>query len=250
MNYFFEVVETIEDGVGFSHFDITHISWLVAFVAFTTVCTLIYKKLSDKKRKIFRYVLAGLIVADELYKIIFLVALGLYTYKYLPFHLCSINIIMISWHAIKPFKALNNYLYAIGIPAAMLGLLFPSWTELPAWNFMSIHSFTVHILLAAYPIIVTLGGDIKPEIKEIPKAILVLAGLAIPVLGINLLLGTNFMFLMGAEPGNPLYFFDEKFGSHLIGFPVLLPLILLIMYTPIGIINAEKKRKEKMAKAS
>ena len=250
MNYFFEVVETIEDGVGFSHFDMTHLSWLAAFVVFTTVCTLIYKKLSDKKRKIFRYVLAGLIVADEIYKIVFLVALGLYTYKYLPFHLCSINIFMISWHAIKPFKALDNYLYAIGIPAAMLGLLFPSWTELPAWNFMSIHSFTVHILLAAYPIIVTIGGDIKPEVKAIPKVLLVLVGLAVPVYGINLWLGTNFMFLMGAEPGNPLYLFEEKFGSHLIGFPVLLPLILLLMYTPIMIMTGVKKRKEKLKKAS
>lgn len=245
MNYFLETVETIESGVGFKHYDITHISWLVAFVVFTAVCTVIYRKLPDKKRKIFRYVLAGLIVADEIYKMAFLFALDLYTPKYLPFHLCSINIFMITLHSIKPFKALDNYLYAIAIPAALLGLLFPSWVKLPALNFMHIHSFTVHIFLAAYPIIVTLGGDIKPKVKELPKALLVLVCLAVPAYGINLLLDTNFMFLMSASPGNPLYLFEEKFGNHLIGIVVLLPLIMILMYTPVCIIAVAKKRREK-----
>lgn len=243
MNYFWETVETIESGVGFKHFDVTHISWLAAFVIFTTVCTYVYKKLPDKKRKIFRYILAGLIVADEIYKMAFLFATDLYTPKYLPFHLCSINIFMISLHAIKPFKALDNYLYAIAIPAAMLGLLFPSWVKLPALNGMHIHSFTIHILLAAYPIVVTLGGDIKPKLKELPKALLVLVCLAVPVYGINLWLDTNFMFLMSASPGNPLYFFKQQFGNHLIGIVVLLPLIMILMYTPVCIIAGIKKKK-------
>jgi len=247
MNYFWETVETIESGVGFKHFDVTHISWLVAFVIFTTVCACIYRKLPDKKRKIFRYVLAGLIVADELFKMAFLFATDLYTPKYLPFHLCSINIFMISLHAIKPFKALDNYLYAIAIPAALLGLIFPSWVKLPALNGMHIHSFTVHILLAAYPIVVTLGGDIKPKLKELPKALLVLVCLAVPVYGINLWLDTNFMFLMNAYPGNPLYIFEQMFGNHLIGIAVLLPLIMILMYTPVCILDAVKKRKGNVA---
>ena len=244
MNYFWETVETIENGVGFKHFDVTHISWLMVFVVFTAVCTFIYKKMPEKKRKIFRYVLAGLIVADEMYKIIFLFAMDLYTPKYLPLHLCSINIFMIALHSVKSFKALDNYLYAIAIPASLLGLLFPSWVRLPALNGMHIHSFTIHILLAAYPIILTLGGDIKPKVRELPKALLVLACLAAPVYVINLWLDTNFMFLMSAYPGNPLYFFEQMFGNHLIGFVVLLPLVLILMYIPVCIIAAVKKREK------
>ncbi len=244
MNYFLETVETIERGVGFKHFDVTHIFWLVAFVVFTAVCTVIYRKLPENKRKVFRWIFAGLIIADEIFKMSMLFALDLYTPKYLPFHLCSINIFMITWHAIKPFKALDNYLYAIAIPAALLGLLFPTWVKLPIGNFMHIHSFTIHILLAAYPIIVTLGGDIKPEIKRLPQALLILLCLALPVLGINFWLDTNFMFLMSASPGNPLYFFEEQFGNHLIGIPVLLPIIMVIMYLPVLIVKFIKMGKE------
>ncbi len=250
MKYFFEVVETIEPGVGFSHFDFTHIMWLLGFVIFVAAGTFIYKKLSDKNRKIFRRVFAGLIIADELYKIVMLLVLGLYAPKYLPLHLCSINIFMIAWHSIKPFKALNNYLYAIAIPAAMLGLLFPSWTELPAANFMHIHSFSIHVLLAAYPIILTLSGDIKPDWKAVPKALGVLVCLAVPALLVNIWLGTNFMFLSSAEPGNPLYFFEEKFGNHLIGIPVLLPVVMVIMYAPVFLISFIQGKKTQKNKAA
>ena len=48
---------------------------------------------------------------------------------------------------------------------------------------------------------------------------------------VNLLLDTNFFFLMEAEKGNPLYLFEQAFGSHLIGFPIIIAGILLVMYT-------------------
>ena len=36
---------------------------------------------------------------------------------------------------------------------------------------------------------------------------------------------------MEAEKGNPLYLFEQAFGSHLIGFPVIIAGILFVMYT-------------------
>ena len=43
--------------------------------------------------------------------------------------------------------------------------------------------------------------------------------MAVPVYLINLLLDTNFMFLMYAEPGNPLLLFEQYLGHHLWGLP-------------------------------
>lgn len=59
---------------------------------------------------------------------------------------------------------------------------------------------------------------------------------------VNLLLDTNYMFLMEAEKGNPLIYFEEWFGSHLTGFPVLITLILLIMYLPHVLLHRRKKK--------
>lgn len=243
MELFWKTTGTIEKGHGFSHFDMTHLLWLAAFLAVTVISCIIYKKYSEKGRQIMRYIFASLLIADELFKVIGLVTHGNYNANYIPLHLCSINIILIALHAIKPSRLLGQYLYTIGIPATLMALLFPSWTKLPFLNFMHIHSFTIHILLAVYPIMITYGGDVNPRVKDIPKCLALLIGMAIPVYFFNLVFDTNFMFLMKADKGNPLYIFEQLFGYHWIGFPILAAAVLIVMYVPLVIYRKLKAKK-------
>ncbi len=241
MKYFFETVATIENGVGFSHFDLCHVLWLLGFAVFAAASTIIYRKLDERARKRMRWIFTALLIADELWKWVWLFITGTATPSYLPFHLCSINIFLITAYTIKPTRAVGNFLYMAGIPAALIALITPTWTELPFLNFMHLHSFTVHILLATYPIMLTIGGDIKPKIKDIPRCLALLLGLAGVALIANLIFDTNFMFLMEAEKGTPFVWFDKNLGSYLFAFPILLVPIIFIMYLPVYII--ERKRK-------
>ena len=75
------------------------------------------------------------------------------------------------------------------------------------------------------------------------KCFLLLLAMAVPILGVNLLLDTNYMFLMYAPDGNPLAWFRDRFGYHWIGFPVLLAAVFTLMDVPICL----RKRKEKKA---
>lgn len=249
MDVFFAISETVGKGLGFSHYSGIHLMWLGVFLALTVSCCIVYRKLNEKGRRIMRFVLASLIVLDEVYKHTFLIIgghYGEYWMKYIPLHLCSINIILIAIHAVKPFKVLDDYLYTVGIPAAMMALIFPSWTKLPLGNFMHIHSFSVHILLALYPIVLTVGGSIRPNWRNAWKSVLLLAVLAIPALIANLIFDTNYMFLSSASEGNPLYLFEELFGSHLYGFPILILAVLTVMLLPwaIGEIIAKRKTQK------
>lgn len=237
MQYILDTTETIPKGVGFSHFDPVHLFWLGVFVLFAWEMCRIYKRHDAAGRKKIQRFMAGAIVADELFKMAVLFIGGNYTAKYLPLHLCSVNIILVAIHAVKPGKVLDNFLYAVCIPAAVAALLFPSWTKLPMLNFMSIHSFTVHILLAVYPMMMVAGKDIVPDHKQIPRCLLLLSVLALVALGANLIFDTNFMFLMSAAKNNPLYIFKKHFGSHLVGFAVIIPILLVAMYAPIVIKN-------------
>ena len=107
---------------------------------------------------------------------------------------------------------------------------------------MLIHSFTVHILLALYPIVLTVGGDIRPDVKELPKTLVLLVALAVVALVFNLIFDTNFMFLMYASKGNPLYWFDQNWGSHLLGYPVLITAVIVVMHAPWVIYRKCKKK--------
>lgn len=242
MNYFLDTTETIPAEVGFPQFGATHMVWLSAFAVITLLCCIWYRKLSQIGKRRWRFVIATLLVADEIFKDVMLIIGGRFTASYLPLHLCSINIILISIHAFKPSRLLSGYLYTVGIPGAMAALLFPSWTSLPLANFMHLHSFTVHILLALYPIVLGAAGELKPEVKRLPQYLLLLVGMAVPIYGINLLLNTNFMFLMSADEGNPLYIFQQLWGNHLYGFPVLIAAVLIVMYVPLVIFRKFKSK--------
>lgn len=232
MKYLLATTGTIEDGVGFAMFDACHLTWLAGFVLFTSLCCLVYRRLEAQGRKRMRIAMAALIVADEVLKMATLFIGGNFSVNYLPLHLCSINLFLIAWHAFRPSKALDNYLYAVCVPAAVAALLFPNWTALPPTSLMHIHSFTFHILLACYPFMLVVGGDICPQARYLPKAALILLCLAAIAATANEVFGTNFMFLSYASKSNPLYWFQKNWGNHLWGYVVLAPLLVGGMYAP------------------
>lgn len=245
MEYFLETTETIAEGAGFTHYSFLHIAWLLLFVVTIIVNVIIYRKASPEKRSLWKKVIAALLIADELFKMAGLMIGGNYQFSYLPLHLCSINIFVIAYHSHKSNRLLDSILYTVCIPGAMAALLFPSWTKLPLANFMHIHSFTVHILLALYPIVLTCAGEIHPKLEDIPKCIGLLMGMAVPIYLINLLLDTNFMFLMEADANNPLYIFEQLFGSHLWGFPIIISAILIVMFTPWHLYDKHKEKTQR-----
>lgn len=242
MQYFLDTTETVPADIGFSLYDSLHLTWLAIFLIVTLSSGFWYKKMSDKGRTCWKKTVAILLLLDELFKVVMLIIGKRYLASYLPLHLCSINIFLIAWHAWKPSKIISGYLYTVGIPGALAAMLFPSWTSLPLANFMHLHSFTVHILLALYPITLAAAGELAPSVKKIPQYLFLLIGMAVPIYFINLLLDTNFMFLMSADAGNPLYIFEQMWGNHLYGFPVLIAAVLLVMYVPLVIFRKFRSR--------
>ena len=242
MPYFFNTMETIPAGLGFSHFGGIHIVWLLLFAGIAAGCCFWYGRMSAPGRRRWRFSVMALIIADELFKFAILLLGGNFSWTYLPLHLCSINVFFIVIHACKPTNSLGNFLYAVCLPGALAALLFPAWNTLPVANAMHIHSFTAHILLALYPLVLTLTGEIRPELKKLPACLGLLALLALAVYVVNLLLDTNFMFLMYADTDNPLYFFEKLWGNHLWGFPVIITAVWFVMYLPIVLENKRNKK--------
>ena len=239
---FFVSSERIPEGVGFQTFGLTHILWLLAGLIFCIAACRFFGKLSADKQKLTLRVLGIYIFAQEMAKNLVLILLGDFGYGYLPFHLCGINILLIIFDTIKQTKTVRSFLYYFAIPGAALALLFPNWTEMPVWNFFHIHSFTIHTLLVLYPLLLVTTGQVATDLKSAFKGVGLLVAMAIPVYCLNLLWDTNFMFLMEPDSGNPLGLFEKLLGSHLWGFPILLPVVLFVMYIPIFLLKKRKSR--------
>jgi len=57
--------------------------------------------------------------------------------------------------------------------------------------------------------------------------------MAVPIYIFNVIFDTNFMFLMFVEEGNPLLLFEQMWGNHLLGYPVLLAAVIIVMCVPL-----------------
>jgi len=238
---FFVSSENIPEGVGFQAFGPIHLLWLLGGLILWVGGCVFYRKLSTDKQKIALRVLGAYIFLQEMIKNLVLILQGEFSWGYLPFHLCGINILLIVFDIIKQTKTVRSFLYYFAIPGAALALLFPNWTEMPVWNFFHIHSFTIHILLVLYPLLLVTTGQAQTDLKSALKGVGLLVVMAIPVYGLNLLWDTNFMFLMHPDAGNPLELFEKLLGSHLWGFPILLPIVILLMYLPAFLVKKLRK---------
>ena len=239
---FFVTSDHIPEGVGFQAFGLTHILWLLAGLAACVIACIFFRKLSADKQKRVLKVLGAYIFLQEMVKNLVLICLGEFGWGYLPFHLCGINILLIAFDTIKQTKTVRSFLYYFAIPGAALALIFPNWTKMPVWNFFHLHSFTIHILLVLYPLLLVTTNQVPMKLKAALQGVGLLVAMAIPVYGLNLLWGTNFMFLMQPDSGNPLELFEKLLGSHLWGFPILLPVVILVMYLPIAMLKNRQKR--------
>lgn len=228
MTYFLETVETVAPGLGWAHFGPFHLTVLASFILLAAALCRGYRRLDQNGRWRWQQIVAVLLIADEMLKDLGLRVGGNYTLDYLPLHLCSINIFLIALHAWRRPRLLDTFLYFICLPAACAALLFPTWNALPPLNFMVFHSFSVHFLLALYPLVLTLCGDIEPQPRDFPRCFALLMVMAVPIYFFNRTFGTNFMFLLRADEGNPLKLF-ERFGSHLLGYPVLIAAVYAVM---------------------
>ncbi len=248
-DYFWYAKHTIDnytngEYVGFRMFDITHISSLVLLVALCVGLGIIYNRMNENTRRKTLIILGILCIADELFKHIANIVTGQYVWEFLPLHLCSINIFVILAYIIKPGKLKAELLYSLCIPGAALALISPSWTKLPVLNFMHLHSYTIHVMLVLFPILLLAGG-FRPDFRRLPKCLLCIAIACIVIYPVNKLLDTNFMFLNGTD-NNPILELLAGFlgdPGYIAAMPVLLVIVWALMYTPWIIADRIKARK-------
>ena len=102
VEHFWDTVDTIGEGFGFSLFGARHLVTLALYIGFAALSCKLYKAADEKKRAQLRGLFAVLLLADEAFKQIGLQIGGNFNWDYLPLHLCSINIFLIALYAWKP----------------------------------------------------------------------------------------------------------------------------------------------------
>lgn len=118
VEHFWDTVDTIGEGFGFSLFGARHLVTLALYIGFAALSCKLYKAADEKKRAQLRGLFAVLLLADEAFKQIGLQIGGNFNWDYLPLHLCSINIFLIAAVRMEAEQAARQfslfYLYPRG----------------------------------------------------------------------------------------------------------------------------------------
>lgn len=246
-DYFWDYKTDLPAGVGTPNFGTTHIIWLSIVLLLMVSIILICRKQSDAIRlrlqKIFIITAATL----EISRWVWAAVIGHYTIvEMLPLHLCSLSIWVIMLAVFTKNSFLKNFSYALCMPGALAALLTPDWGVYPFFSFQYLHSVIVHSLLLLIPALWVWSDEFRPDYRQLPKCFTMLLAFAVPVYGLNQLIGSNYLFLREAPVDTPLELFETWCGNpgYLLPLFCLILFIWLLLYLPWIIMEVVDKNKK------
>ena len=243
-DYFFTPDEEIPTNLGWQAYGPEHLAWLGAmFVIGFFACRYFKKQSPEKQTRLLKYFAVYLLFQEILKDFIYweIGSLGL---RHLPLHMCGISIFFCLWYAFKGGEVCEAYIYGMNMPGALSALLFPNWTNLPLIHFSSWNSFTIHAMLILFTMLNLTSGRLVPKMRTLPKLILALFAMAIPIYFLNKVWDTNFMFLNTPSEGSPLIPLYSLFGEgYVIAFAVMVISILALLFLPWEILRRRKEAK-------
>lgn len=236
----------------------THILTLVAAVLMVVALYFILKNRSEKTQTIVLFVLSLSGIAAIIYNLLAWNS----PLQYLPFHMCSINAMLLPFAVLTKNKTLCNLLllWCIGAGMALVVNMDTAEAELFDWVF-NFYYFP-HVLELGIPILIFTLGLSKLDYKCLPSTLIITLGIYTVVHFINLgindycitnnildwkgdIIQVNYMFSI--TPSNPLLQILYNILPYQYWY-MLLIIVLIAIYLGIvyGLNHLYRKRKQKL----
>ncbi len=240
---FFSYDADIPAELAAKNFSTTHLAWLAATSALMILAVLFYRRQSAPIRKKLLRGAALAIIALELLRTAWLLAVGHYELsRHLPLHLCGVMILVEFLAVYTDKRFFKEFAYAAGLPGAFMALVTPEPSGYPLWNIQYLQSIVIHALLALVPLCMVAGDSFRPSLKMLPWNLVALIGLTAVCFGMNSLIGSNYMFVGFAPADTPIALFDAW-----VGWPGYIGLLLgtvfvfwMLMYLPWAVLARRK----------
>ena len=218
----------------FSLFGFQHIAVLVLMLVLCIFLPLIAKKwFSQQQQLLLSRIMAVIISANALIYPLIKVALGDFDVQQdLPLDICNITAAMLPFVMWRPSYRVHEVLYFWVLAGTFQANITPYlYNGFP--NFTFIKYWIVHSGLVVYVIYVTVVFGLIPTFRSIWKAFLVLQVYVVFIFIINLLIGSNYFFVMRKPPtASALDYLGPWPWYLLIGEGIVL-LLFFIVYLPL-----------------
>jgi hypothetical integral membrane protein (TIGR02206 family) len=204
-----------------------------------------FRNTSEKTRSNIRWTMAILLWLDEGGWHLWNLYWGHWTVALLPFHICSLLVWLSGVMLVTRNYRIYEFAYFIGIGGSMQALLTPDAGIYGFPHYRIFQTLISHGLLVTSAIYMTTVEGFRPTWKSLWRVVIGLNIYALLIYPINLLLGTDFLYINGKPATASLLDTLPRWPYYLIYMEVLGLIIFLILYLPFIIKDWRAKAKLK-----
>jgi hypothetical integral membrane protein (TIGR02206 family) len=230
LKYFFYYDADLPSGLSVRNFSSTHLSWLFLVMVFMALFSIYYRRLDEIRRRKVMKALAITILLLEVARAIWAISIGHYELdRMLPLHLCGLMIFVELMAVFTKKRIFKELAYCLGLPGSFMALVTPEPSGYPLLSFQYLQSIVIHTLIALVPFLWVFADGFRPNIRYLPACFMWLCSFTAVAAGVNLILGSNYMFICQAPGQTPIELFDRWVGHP--GYVGLLLLTVIVVWT-------------------
>lgn len=213
MKYFWNSQDDIPEGKGYKLFSLLHIIWILISIGLISFIVLFYKNSDINTKALISKTIALIILITEIIKLIVIVKTNNNIMKHLPLEICSFAGYTIILDALFNIHFFNDMLPILYMPAAFCALILPTTSNLPFFNYHTIHQFVFHSLIVGYILAKYVCGEYNVTYLSLWSAVIKMMIISIPIYISNNKFKTNNMFMRDPYGNSLLQMIWDKTGG-------------------------------------
>jgi len=191
------------------------------------------RKRDEKARTRTRWALAIVLWVNEALYHVWNIYYGSWNIQeHLPLHACSILIWLSGFMLIKKNRYIYEFAYFMGIGGALQALFTPDIGIYGFPHFRFFQTFISHGLLVTGAVYMTTVEGFRPNWKSLLRVMVVMNIYMLIVLGINSLIGSNYLFVSRKPPGPTLLDALPEWPVYLLYIEGIGLFLFLLLYLP------------------
>lgn len=215
-----------------------HLGALTLLAALCLGTGLLRGRLGPLGRRVVRYTLAAMLLVAQAVWYVWHIAWGLANrHTMLPLHACTVTLVAMIVLLLTGWRALYPWCYFLGIGGALQGVLTP---DSGMYGFPHIRFFQVilsHGGLVLAAVYLTVVEGFRPTGHDLGRTLIAIQLYALLAGIVNVLLGTNFMYLASKPPTASLLDLFGPWPWYLFALDGLCMLICVALVLPFTLVD-------------
>ena len=232
-------------GAPFELFGTPHLIALACVALWIIAVVVIGRHGDQRTRDFLRYLIATVLVVDELLWHFWNWYAGLWSVQYtLPLHVCSILVWVCAYMLYTQDYRLYEFAYFMGIGAAVQALLTPDAGIYGFPHFRAFQVMVSHGTIIASALFMTLVLGMRPFPRSILKVVVGMNIYMVIIMVVNTILGSNYLFIAHKPEVPTLIDLMPPWPWYILILELMGLATVLILYIPYAIYDWRNARKQ------